>query len=61
MERFNFLNAKVTLREFGLVLVALALFFLSLFISKSRQKQLSLDILMLVYFDSLQQRRKTGT
>ena len=46
MERFNFLNAKVTLREF--VLVALALFFLSLFISKSRQKQLSLDILMLV-------------
>ena len=61
MERFNFLNAKVTLREFGLVLVALALFFLSLFISKSRQKQHSLDILMLVYFDSLQQRRKTET
>jgi len=28
LERFNFLNAKVTLREFGLVLVALALFFL---------------------------------
>ena len=36
MERFNFLNAKVTLREFVLVLVALALFFLSLFISKGK-------------------------
>jgi len=28
LERLNFLNAKVTLREFVLALVALALFFL---------------------------------